>query len=337
MKKKRLILSILALAVIFIFVLPLAADVLDIPVSKSGGKITVTIEDNTSTIGIADILKDNGLIRSKIAFVARVKTSKYSGKLTSGTYTLSKSMSVKEICDKLSEPKVLRQTVNITFPEGYTVQQMAQALDDKGIVSQDAFLSALTDSYDYDFISYIPDGEYDYALQGFLFPDTYEFFTDSTAHEIIDKMLLRFNEVYTARAQSFQGIFEVMTKASMIEKEAKLDSERATVAGVIENRTRKGMAYQIDACVLYAATDGLYNREESAFIAKNIKELDSPYNTYMYAGLPAGPICNPGITSIEAALNPEAHNYLYYHTDTSKNDGSHIFTETFNEHVGSMN
>lgn len=335
---KRIIVAIAVLILVFVFVFPMSADFLNIPVSKDGGEVLVTIEDSTSTFEIGKILKKNELIRSSMMFFIKVKTSEYNGKLASGTYTLSPKMTITEICQKLSEKKPVRETVTITFPEGYSAEQMAKTLEQNSLVSKDAFFAALTDSYEYDFLNAIPkDRDYTHALQGFLFPDTYEFYTDSSAHEIIDRMLSRFDEVYFSMATDSKGIFDTITKASMIEKEAKLESERPVIAGVIENRTARNMPYQIDATVLYAATDGMFDNDNSAFIAEKIKNLDSPYNTYMYAGLPAGPICNPGTTSIKAALNPQEHSYLYYHTDTKKNDGSHIFTETFNEHIGSMN
>ena len=333
---KKIIAAIIVLVIFFAFLLPAGLDFMNVPVSKDTTEVLVTIEDNTSTFGIAKILKNNSLIRSSVAFVAKVKTGSYNGKLTSGTYTLSKSMSVDEICAKLSEPKVLRETVVVTFPEGFSLEQMAQRLEEEGIVSKDAFLSAAEGDYDFDFLDAIPDADYNHRLQGFLFPDTYEFYKDSTAGEIIERMLSRFGEVYSSCAESFDDVFTVITKASMIEKEAKVESERPMIAGVIENRTKRGMPYQIDATVLYDATNGLYDEQASTFIAKNIRELDSPYNTYMYSGLPAGPICNPGITSIRAALNPASHSYLYYHTDPNKNDGSHIFTETFGQHINTM-
>ena len=124
-----------------------------------------------------------------------------------------------------------------------------------------------------------------------------------------------------------------MTRASVIEKEVKLASERATVSGVISNRIEKGMLLEIDACVLYPLTDGLYDKYRVLYADL---EIDSLYNTYKYQGLPIGPISNPGIASIEAALNPEEHEWLYYHTDEGKKDGSHIFTKTFEEHVKTM-
>lgn len=341
LNKKRMIKSIIALAVaiilIIVFVVPMIADFAGMPVDKNGKEVVITIEDNTSTFGIGSILKENGIIRSSLIFVLKAKMSEHGSMLSSGTYTLSPSMTIEEICAKLGERKPVRQIMTVTFPEGYSVEQMAKTLEEKKLVSQDAFIKALSDSYDYDFIKEIPkDKEYNHALQGFLFPDTYEFYTDSSAHEIIDRMLSRFNEVYFSMAKDSEDIFDIITKAAMIEKEAKLESERPMIAGVIENRIAKEMKFQIDATVLYAATDGLYNEEESSFIADNIRSMDSPYNTYKYAGLPAGPICNPGITSIKAALNPEKHEYLFYHTDTEKNDGSHIFTKTYDEHLHSM-
>ena len=339
--KKRIITGaialVIALTLLFVFIIPMISDFADVPVSEDAKEVVITIEENTSTLGIGNILKENGLIRSCLAFVLKVKTSDYSGKLSNGTYTLSPSMTIEEICAKLSEKKPVRQIVTITFPEGYSVEQMAKSLEENKLVSRDAFIKALSDSYDYDFIKEIPkDKEYSYKLQGFLFPDTYEFYTDSSAHEIVDRMLSRFNEVYFSMASDDSNIFDIITKASMIEKEAKLESERPIIAGVIENRIVKEMPFQIDATVLYAATEGLYNEEDSSFIANNIRSMDSPYNTYIYSGLPAGPICNPGITSIKAALEPQEHEYLFYHTDTDKNDGSHIFTKTYEEHLHSM-
>ena len=126
---------------------------------------------------------------------------------------------------------------------------------------------------------------------------------------------------------------EAINRAALIERESKLDSERTMISGVIDNRIKKGMLLQIDASVVYAVSDGLYDLNRVLY--KHL-EIDSPYNTYKYAGLPAGPICNPGIKSIEAAMTPESHDYLYYHTDNEKNDGSHIFTRTLSEHSAGL-
>ena len=150
----------------------------------------------------------------------------------------------------------------------------------------------------------------------------------------MDKRLLEFKNKYLSLSKNFDNVFEIITKASIIEKEAKLDSERPIVAGVINNRLKIGMPLQIDACVVYAVTNGMYNLDR---VLNSHLKSTSLYNTYKHTGLTPGPICNPGLTSIEAALKPKKHKYLYYHTDETKKDGSHIFTETFENHVNTMN
>lgn len=335
-KKLRFLFFVILILIAVFFVYPFTMDIIDKPMSDTNASVTVNINDGTSTLGIGKILKNDGLIRNQYAFLLKVKTSKFNGKLGSGSYTLSPSMKMTEIMSKLSKPKPVLETVTVTFPEGYSIEQMAEELEKNSVVSKVDFLKAVGEEYDFEFLRNIPNGDYNYRLQGFLFPSTYEFYKNSRPREVVEKMLTAFNDVYSSMSGNYDNIFENIIIASLIEKEAKLESERPIVSGVIANRTKKGMAYQIDASVLYAATNGLFDNDDIVFIAKNIKNLDSPYNTYMYSGLPAGPICNPGITSIKAALSPMEHNYLYYHTDTKKNDGSHIFTETFSQHINTM-
>ena len=123
--------------------------------------------------------------------------------------------------------------------------------------------------------------------------------------------------------------YELLTLASIVEREAKIDNERAKIAGVFMNRLKIDMPLQACATVIYAKSEGAYDMD---VVLYTDLEVDSPYNTYKNSGLPAGPICNPGIKAIEATINPESHSYLYYHTDETKKDGSHIFTETYQEH-----
>ena len=199
--------------------------------------------------------------------------------------------------------------------------------DEKNLCNADDFLNALSDNYDYSFIKDIPDVDYKYKLQGFLFPNTYTFSKDTTAHNIIDIMLGEFERQYNSIAsenKTAHSMYEIITKASLIERESMIENERYLISGVIENRLEKDMPLQIDATVLYAITDGLYDANVVL------------YNTYKYYGLPVGPICNPGLSSIDAAMKPDSNNYLYYHTNEEKGDGSHIFTETLNEHNETM-
>ncbi len=330
-----LCLILIAILGVGVFIRPYIMEYKDIVTSTDSSEVVIEIPKGTATKQIGVILKENGCIKSEYTFYLRVRDSEYATKLNYGTFTLRKNMTITEIIDTLVNTRYIEEveTTKITFPEGYTIEQMAVSLEEKGIVSQEEFLNAVTEEYDYEFIKYIPEGEYKYKLQGFLFPATYEFEVGITARGVVDKMLKTFEERYTKVNSDYSNIFEVVTRASVIEKEVKLGSERATVSGVISNRIEKGMLLEIDACVLYPLTDGLYDKYRVLYADL---EIDSLYNTYKYQGLPVGPISNPGIASIEAALNPEEHEWLYYHTDEGKKDGSHIFTKTFEEHVKTM-
>ena len=293
--------------------------------------ISVKIEEGLSTTRIADVLKENGVIKSKTIFLLNVKFSKYQGKLKYGNFEFEKGDSYLDVIRKLAENGAKKETVTITIPEGYSVEKIIEKLASSGFGTKEEIKAALNDEYDYAFIKHIKNtSDCKYKLQGFLFPATYEFYTDDTPHKIIDTMLKEFEKQYNSLGVSYDNLYEIITKASIIEREAKLDKERAKIAGVIENRLKKGMRLQIDATVVYAISDGLYDVERVLY--KDL-ENNSLYNTYKYTGLPVGPIANPGLESIKAAINPEKHNYLYYRTDENKNDGSHIFTEDFQSHA----
>lgn len=299
--------------------------------SSAKNDCTVTIGEGLSTVQIADTLKENGVIRSKIVFLAAVNFSSYKGKLKYGDFEFSKGDGYFDVIEKLANDGAKKETVSVTVPEGYSVEKIIDKLVSSNLGTKNEFEKALNDEYDYEFIKHIKNtSECKYKLQGFLFPATYEFFPDDSPHKIIDTMLKEFDRQYSSLGASYDNIYDTITKASLIEREAKIDSERAKIAGVIENRLKKGMKLQIDATVVYAISDGMYDVERVLY---RDLETNSPYNTYKITGLPAGPIANPGLKSIKAALSPESHNYLYYRTDTSKNDGSHIFTENFEAHT----
>lgn len=307
----------------------------DIVTSTDSSEVVIDIPKGTAPKQIGILLKENGCLKSEYTFYLRVRDSEYATKLNYGTFTFRKNMTISEMIDTLVNNYYIEEieTVKVTFPEGYSAEQMAVLLEEKGVVTQDEFLNALTEEYDFEFLTYIPKGEYKYKLQGFLFPATYEFEVGVTAVEVVEKMLETFENRYNKLTDDYSNVFEIITRASVIEKEVKLDSERATVSGVISNRLEKDMLLQIDACVLYPLTEGLYNKTRVLYVDL---EIDSLYNTYKYKGLPVGPISNPGIASIEAALEPEEHEWFYYHTDEGKKDGSHIFTKTHEEHVKTM-
>ena len=296
---------------------------------------TVTINQGLSTSSIADVLKNEKVISSKLFFLLKVNFSEYRGRLKYGSFEFSPEDGYDEVIEKIATGGAKRESVSVTVPEGYSAERIIALLAENGFGSEADIKNAMNDEYDYEFLKKInPPKECKYRLQGFLFPSTYEFYKDSKPHDIIDKMLAEFEKQYKTLNSSYDKLFEVITKASMIERESKTDSDRAKIAGVIENRLAAGMKLQIDATVVYAISDGMYNVNRVYY--KDL-EVDSPYNTYKYSGLPVGPIASPGLKSIEAALHPEKHEYLYYRTDSTKNDGSHVFSKDFEEHKAASN
>lgn len=255
--------------------------------------------------------------------------------IAGGVYGGRKYMAYKkaqeEKARKLAEA---RRIVTVMIPEGYSIDMMAKRLEDQGVFKADDFIKAVenTDQYKNAFIKDIPSKKgTKYKLEGYLYPDTYKIYKSSKPEDLIQKMLDNFDQKYSALAKDYKGkhsMAEIMTIASMIEREAKVESERPVIAGVIENRLAKKMKLQIDPTVLYTTTNGLYNAKKVYY--KDLK-AKTVYNTYVIKGLPAGPICNPSQTAISAAMNPKKHDYLYYRTDGSKK-GTHVFTKTFNEH-----
>ena len=302
-----------------------------------GENVTVVIPEGASTKKIAEILKDKELIHFPSAFVKRVKESPYRGNLQPGEYTLNTGMSTWDMIETMGTlPTGDRELLGaLTIPEGFTIEQIAARVEAQGYFTAEEFTSACKETYSYDFLDSVPAGaNVNYRLQGFLFPATYNIYADTTPQDLINMMLTKFDDVYngelSAQADNMgYSPYEVLIRASMIEREAKLDEERPIIAGVINNRLKEGMKLQIDPTALYPLTNGLYDKSDVTY---DDIAIDSPYNTSVYEGLPVGPICNPGEPSIRAVLYPAEHNYLYYHVDDPET-GSHIFTETFDEHL----
>ena len=294
------------------------------------GTATVTIPNGANSVEISKILQDNGIIKSRTYFLARLYFSPYRGKLRYGTFEIKRNSLLNTVFEILSKDGAQKETVTVTIPEGYSVEMIEDKLIGLGLCTKDEFETALKKEYDYEFLKSIPQSEdIKYRLQGFLFPETYEFYKDASAETIINTMLEQFQKEIEPLKLKNSEIFEIITKASMIEREAQIESERTLIAGVFENRLSKNMRLQVDASTAYAVTDGRFTKSRMLY---DDLQIDSKYNTYRYSGLPVGPICNPSIESIKAASAPDKNNYLYYHTDTEKNDGSHIFSETFDEH-----
>lgn len=304
----------------------LLSDSLGVSIAEGERRIEVAEGDGASVI--ADKLSEADIVKYPWLFRIQSKAGGYDGNFQPGAATVSSGMTYGQILDLLITPN--RETARITIPEGYEIKQIAQKLDEAGVVGWQDFYAALNPAdYDYPFLQGLPlrDG----VMEGYLFPATYEIPNGMTAHDIIDLMLSAFDsqftqDCYTRATELGMTVDELITMASIIEREAG-EGEKPKVAGVFYNRRNSGMKLQSCATVQYI----LGERKPVLSIADT--KIDSPYNTYMYPGFPVGPICNPGMESINAALYPEVTDAYYF---VLGKNGEHIFSATYEEHVAAM-
>lgn len=290
---------------------------------------TITITNDDSFGDVAEKLKDEGLIEYKFLFNLFATFTRSKDDVVAGTFTLNTDMDYRALLSGMSANSATRATVTVTIPEGYTVDQIFTLLEEKGVASvEDLQDMAANHDYVFSFLQDLELGDY-HRLEGYLYPDTYEFTTPQNPLYVINKMLVRFDEQFTDAmrqevADSGRTIHEIITIASMIEKETD-GNDRADIASVIYNRLNNPSGgtqgyLQIDATLAYI-NGGKVPTEAD-------KSIDSPYNTYLYKGLPAGPISNPGLESIKAAMNPNSTSYYYY---ALGDDGVHHFFKTLRE------
>ncbi len=309
--------------------------------------VVVEIPSGSGASTIAKILYEacgegeEGLISHKAVFKIYVDFIGKANRLQNGTYVLSKNMSIPEIVDIICKGNPPKETITIKLAEGLTLEAMADKLVEQGIIAnQDAFLSLLvtgeTFAKDHPFINEIPEdptGERKYALEGFLFPATYEVYADASIETIIDKMLTKFEQVfgpiYTARADELGlSFYEVVTFASILEKEAK-PFDFAKVSAVFHNRMERDLTLESDATLEYVLKTGTVHLTQ--------QQLDTPsgYNSHLNKGLPIGPISNPGDNAINAALYPDDTfidgQYLFFCL-MDPDTGALIFAKTLSEH-----
>lgn len=296
----------------------------------------VTIEEGSGSRDIARTLKQEGVIGSEAAFLVRLKFSDYAGKLQYGTYEISKGMKLEELFEMLATQGAKENTINLTVPEGYTAEMIGDRLEKEGVCSKKDFLEAVStkEGYDFSWLDEIKEKKgKKYILQGYLYPDTYNIYKTAQPKEIVKMMLANFEKHYQELGEmGDRSMDELVILASVIERETSVPKERSIIAGVMENRIKKGMRLQVDPTALYPLTDGMYNKEKVSY--QDLK-IDSPYNTYLNPGLPIGPICNPSIDCIKAAASPEKHDYFYYHTKSAGSE-EHDFFRTYKEHMDSQ-
>ncbi len=281
----------------------------------------VEILPGTPTMQIAAELKQQGLIRSKYAFEA-ARLAK-GGTLKAGEYRFDHPVKMSEVYDRLERGDVY--TLSVTIPEGSNLFDVAQRIESAKLGTKEKFLAgAHMDVY---LIADLDPGAT--TLEGYLFPDTYHFARRATTGQMLTAMVKRFRQAADELGLR-ANYHHVVTVASLVERETPVDAERPLVASVFENRLAKEMPLATDPSVIYAALlDGRYR---GTIYASDL-QADSPYNTYRFAGLPPGPICNPGMASLKAAMNPARTDYLYFVAASANPSGKSRFSTTLEEHA----
>ena len=289
----------------------------------SGTEKFVVIPRGTSSYETARLLEREGIVRHWAVFLAYLKLAKLRSPLQAGEYRFAEPLSVVQVADKLIRGLIYYH--EFTVPEGYSLFEIGALLEQKGFARAADLLAA---AGRVDLVADLSQNAKN--LEGFLFPDTYRLPRGTTADEIAHIMVRRFREVHAELEPRFResslNLHQVVTLASLIEKETSVDAERELISAVFRNRLKKGMLLQCDPTVIYAAQlKGNYR----GTIFQSDLESNSRYNTYRHPGLPPGPIANPGKRSLEAALSPAQSDYLYFVAD---NRGGHVFSRTLVEH-----
>ncbi|MDP2946414.1 MAG: endolytic transglycosylase MltG [bacterium] len=291
------------------------------PLNPTGETKIFKVEKGDSAKVIAENLKNSDLIKSSFLFRLYVFLALSQYSLKSGEYELSSKMPIRDIGDAL----VLGETneIVITIPEGFNLKQIEDRLVGAGLIKRNELMNY---KFSKDAPSILTDKPKLNSLEGYLFPDTYRFFKDAELSDIIGKMIANLDakltpDLRTAMAGSGRGTYEILTMASLIEEEVKSDIDRKIVSGILWKRFKVGVPLQIDATLVYiTGRNDIYEAD---------KKINSPYNTYLYRGLPKGPIANPGLSAIKATIFPETSPYWYY---LSAKDGTTIFSKTLEEH-----
>lgn len=321
---KKILIFVIILLVAIIGALSFLPNYLSEATNKDIISIVVPRGANLSTV--AEDLYENGVIRSRLWF--RYMGQDIAMNIKPGEYEIEAGLEIDDIYEIIQRGEQEEQ-FEITFPEGYILYQFAQRIEESGLATAGEFIEASNEYFQLKGYTFETSNLY-FNMEGYLFPDTYFFTKKQTMEEVLDKLVSTMENVFTdeykARAEELGlDLHEVLTLASLIEREAYNDSERAAISGVIHNRLEIDMILQIDATVIYGLGEG---KEHMSRVLYADLEEDNPYNTYIYPGLPPGPIASPGRKSIEAALYPEDHDYFYY----VMGDDGHVFSKTYDEH-----
>lgn len=310
--------------------------------NKEYSSVIIEVTDDDTFPSLVDHLAKEGMIEYKFLFKLYGKFSHADQKIVAGTYELNTTMDYRALVTNMGRSSSTRQTIDITLPEGYTLDQIFAVLDSAGVSTVEKLVDMAANwNYAFDWLQDIPLGDY-HRLEGYLFPDTYTFYLGEDPKYVINKMLVNFDskmEPYFSlfepdeegKTKSDYTLHELVTMASLIEKETD-STDYNTIASVLYNRLENPSAetvglLQVDAALVYVNGGHVPTLED--------KEIDSPYNTYKYKGLPPGPIANPGMAALYAALEPAKTNYFFYALNPAT--GLHEFSRTYDEHVNRLN
>ena len=290
-----------------------AGDVLAL--NKEPLTASVTITEGESLGDVTAELKEKGLVKYGYLFQLFASFTHKAEKITAGSYELSTVMDYSALLNNISSTSAYRETVTVTIPEGYTVEEIFKLMENKGVCSYNDLLKvAQEETFDFDFLKDVKTTK-EKRLEGYLFPDTYEFYKGADAKSVINTMLKNFNDRFDSKMEAEMQLLgysknDIIIMASIIEKETDGGDQR-NIASVLQNRLKNTWAtpkgyLQVDSTIQY-----LLKERKKKLTDKDL-EIDSPYNTYKNPGLPIGPICNPGLTAIQAALEPNKTNYYYF-------------------------
>ncbi|OWZ83433.1 endolytic transglycosylase MltG [Natranaerobius trueperi] len=290
----------------------------------------IIIQSGTNMDEVSEILEEKEVVRNATIFRFYAIYNNYDGKIQAGEYLFTGKLSPDEILEKMIHGDVIDRSIRFTIPEGLRVDQVARRLEDQGLGDKEKYIELFSsDDWDYWFLEDFDEGV-KFPVEGFLYPETYNVNADATEKEVVKKMLDQFDKMFTEKYERKMenrdvSVVDLMTLASIVEREAVRDDERERIAGVFYNRLENNMRLESCATVEYII------QENKPVLSYEDTQIESPYNTYRNNDLPPGPIASPSSSSIEAVLNPEEHEYLFF---VSKLDGSgkHVFSKTYQEH-----
>ncbi len=300
---------------------------------ENAKEVQIEIPEGAYLSEIANILYKNNIIKYPDKFIEFATEEGNSNKYKYGVFYLNVNMSYEELSKNLQQVGGAINSVKVTIPEGYELRQIINILVENGIGTEDGFKNTILNTkFDYWFLNNLTIS--DVYLEGYLFPATYTISKDASEEAVLKQMLDKFNSIFTEEMKNKatelnMSVHEIITLASIVEREAANDSERDIVASVFYNRLNSKTYPYLESC----ATVQYILKERKAVLTNEDTKIDSPYNTYKNLGLPAGPIASPGLESIKATLYPASTDYLFF---VLGNDGKHVFSKSYSQHLAAI-